>query len=346
MRRVAQMQAHGSLSLERRAHVAEMRAVLQDRYGDAEVLRYGNTARPEVGDHEVLVRVHAAGLDRGTWHLMTGKPYLMRIAGLGLRRPKERVPGRDLAGSVAAVGAGVTGFVAGDEVYGVGRGAYAEYAVARADKLARKPTGLSFEQAAVVPISAVTALQALTDHGHLEPGQRVLVIGASGGVGSYAVQLAKALGAEVTGVASTAKLDLVRSLGADHVIDYTREHFAGTGNRYDLVLDIAGNPRLSQLRKALTPTGTAVIVGGEQGGSLTGGMNRTLRALSLSPFISQRFANFINKERASDLERLTGFIEAGQVTPSVDRTYPLDQVQEAMRQLAAGRVRGKVAITV
>ena len=323
-----------------------MRAVVQDRYGSVEVLHQERIARPEAADNEVLVRVHAAGLDRGTWHLMTGKPYLMRIAGLGFRGPKDRVPGRDLAGTVVSVGAGVTGFKVGDEVYGVGRGSFAEYAVANADKLAPKPQSLSFEQAAVVPISAATALQALTDHGHLEPGQRVLVIGASGGVGSYAVQLAKALGAEVTGVASTDNLDLVRSLGADHVVDYTREDFADTGERYDLVLDIAGNPSLRRLRRALTPEGTAVIVGGENGGDLTGGMNRTLRALALSPFISQRFANFINKERASDLERLAGFIDAGQVTPSIDRTYPLEQVPEAMRQLAAGQVRGKVAITI
>lgn len=323
-----------------------MRAVVQDRYGAVDVLRHERIARPDIGDQEVLVRVHAAGLDRGTWHLMTGKPYLMRIAGLGFRGPKDRVPGRDLAGTVAAVGSAVTEFAAGDEVYGVGRGSFAEYAVARADKLAKKPVSLSFEQAAVVPISGATALQALTDHGRLEPGQRVLVIGASGGVGSYAVQIAKALGAEVTGVASTAKLDLVRTFGADHVIDYTRDDFAGTGQRYDLILDIAGNPGLRRLRRALTPTGTAVIVGGEDGGSLTGGMNRTLRALALSVVSKQRFANFINKERASDLERLTGLIDVGQVTPSIDRTYPLDQVPEALRQLAAGQVRGKVAITI
>ena len=323
-----------------------MQAVVQDRYGAVDVLRHERIARPGIGDEEVLVRVHAAGLDRGTWHLMTGKPYLMRVAGLGFRGPKVRVPGRDLAGTISAVGSEVTGFAVGDEGYGVGRGSFAEYAVARADKLARKPVRLSFEQAAVVPISGATALQALTDHGRLESGQRVLVIGASGGVGSYAVQIAKALGAEVTGVASTAKLDLVRSLGADHVIDYTRDDFAGTGQHYDLVLDIAGNPGLRRLRRALTPTGTAVIVGGEDGGDLTGGMGRTLRALALSAVSKQRFANFINKERASDLERLTGFIDAGQVTPRIDRTYPLDQVPEAMRQLAAGRVRGKVAITI
>jgi NADPH:quinone reductase-like Zn-dependent oxidoreductase len=250
-----------------------------------------------------------------------------------------------VAGTVVAVGDDVTAFAVGDEVYGVGRGSFAQYAVARADKLARKPAALSFEQAAVVPISAATALQALCDHGRLEQGQRVLVIGASGGVGSYAVQLAKALGAEVTGVASTPKLDLVRSLGADHVIDYTREDFAEQGGRFDLILDIAGNPKLSRLRRALRPHGTVVIVGGEDGGNLTGGMSRTLRALALSPFISQRFANFINKERASDLDRLTQLIDAGQVTPSLERTYPLDQVPEAMRRLEAGELRGKVAIT-
>jgi NADPH:quinone reductase-like Zn-dependent oxidoreductase len=277
---------------------------------------------------------------------MTGKPYLMRIAGLGFRGPKDRVPGRDVAGTVAAVGASVTRFAIGDEVYGVGRGTFAEYAVASQDKLARKPMNLSFEQAAVVPISAATALQALSDVGRVESGQQVLVIGASGGVGSYAVQLAKAFGAEVTGVASTTKLDLVRSLGADRVVDYTRDDYADGSHHYDLVLDIGGNPTLSRLRRALTPTGTAVLVGGEDGGNLTGGMNRTLRALVLSAFVGQRLAWFIAKERASDLERLTDLIEAGQVTPSIDRTYPLDRVPDAMRHLASGQVRGKAAITI
>jgi NADPH:quinone reductase-like Zn-dependent oxidoreductase len=323
-----------------------MPAIVQDRYGDESTWRHQHIAVPVVADDEVLVRVHAAGLDRGTWHLMTGKPYLMRIAGLGFKGPKIPVPGRDLAGTVAAVGAGVSSFEVGDAVYGVGRGSFAQYTVARADRLAHKPASLTFEQAAVVPISAATALQALCDHGRLEQGQHVLVIGASGGVGSYAVQIAKALGAEVTGVASTSKLDLVRSLGADHVIDYTLEDFAATGVRFDLILDIAGNPKLSRLRRALTPHGTVVIVGGEDGGNLTGGMNRTLRALALSLFTSQRFANFINKERASDLDKLTALIDTGQVTPSIDRTYPLEQVPEAMRQLASGVVRGKVAITL
>ena len=226
------------------------------------------------------------------------------------------------------------------------RGSFAEYAAAREDKLAPKPANLSFEQAAVVPISAGTALQALTDAGRLEAGQKVLVVGASGGVGTYAVQLAKALGAEVTGVSSAAKADLVQSLGADHVIDYAREDFAEGDRRYDLILDIGGNPPLSRLRRALTPTGTAVIVGGEEGGRWTGGLGRSLRAPLLSPFVRQRLTMLASKERASDLERLTGLLEAGTVTPSIDRTYPLDRVADAMRQMEAGTVRGKVAITV
>ncbi|HYF74190.1 MAG TPA: NAD(P)-dependent alcohol dehydrogenase [Nocardioides sp.] len=322
-----------------------MRAIVQERYGDAGTLRLDRVARPALADNEVLVRVRAAGLDRGTWHLMTGKPYLMRL-GLGFRGPRNPVPGRDVAGIVEAVGSAVTRFAVGDEVYGVAPGSFAEYAVARDDKLAHKPAKLTFEQAAVVPISAGTALQAVTDHGRVEAGQQVLVIGASGGVGSYAVQLAKALGAEVTGVASAAKLDLVRSLGADHVLDYARDDWADGTRHYDLVLDIAGNPPLSRLRRALSPKGTAVLVGGEDGGNLTGGMNRSLRALMLSPLVSQRFAWFIAKERASDLERLAAFLEAGTVTPSIDRTYPLDEAPDAMRHLEAGLVRGKVAITV
>ena len=330
---------------EHTAASTKMRAIVQTEYGDSGALHLDRIDVPEVADDEVLVRVHAAGLDRGTWHMMTGKPYVMRIAGMGFRGPKDRVPGRDLAGVVEAVGSAVTRFAIGDEVYGIGRGAFAEHAVAPEDKLAHKPARLSFEQAAVVPISAGTALQALTDQGHLEAGQSVLVIGASGGVGSYAVQLAKALGAEVTGVAGTEKLDLVRSLGADHVIDYTHADFADGTSRYDLILDIAGNPDLSRLRRALTPTGTVVLVGGEQGGNLTGGMNRSLRALLLTPFIGQRFTMFVSKERASDLERLAGFFEAGTVVPSLGHTFPLDRVPKAMRLLDSGHVRGKVAIT-
>jgi NADPH:quinone reductase-like Zn-dependent oxidoreductase len=246
---------------------------------------------------------------------------------------------------VAAVGSAVTSFAVGDEVYGVAPGSFAEYAVGRADKLARKPAGLSFEEAAAVPISGLTALQALTA-GKVKHGQHVLIIGASGGVGSYAVQLAKAFGAEVTGVASKSKLDLVRSLGADHVIDYTTEDFAAAADRFDLIIDIAGNPSLSRLRRVLTPHGTVVITGGEDGHGPTGGMNRQLRGLILSLFVRQQFPFFISKESGKDLERLTGLIEAGSVVPSLDRTYPLDEVPDAMRHLIDGAVRGKVAIAI
>jgi NADPH:quinone reductase-like Zn-dependent oxidoreductase len=322
-----------------------MRAIVQSAYGSPDVFSLAQIRIPEVADNQVLVRVHAAGLDRGTWHLMVGQPYVLRLA-LGFRKPKRPVPGLDLAGTVIAVGSAVTKFSPGEEVFGTGHGSFAEYAVAPEDQLARKPRSLSFEQAAVVPVSGLTALQALTDVGRLQPGQRVLIIGASGGVGSYAVQLAKALGAEVTGVSSTAKLDLARSLGADHVIDYTREDFAGGADRYDLIIDIAGNPTLSRLRRALTPTGTAVIVGGEQGGRLTGGLDRQFRALALSRLVRQRLTFFVSKERGSDLERLTEFIEAGKLTPSIDQIFSLDQVPEAMRHLAAGKARGKIAITI
>jgi NADPH:quinone reductase-like Zn-dependent oxidoreductase len=322
-----------------------MRAVVQDRYGSLDVLTPAVIDRPEPGEHDVLLRVHAAGLDRGTWHLMTGKPYLMRVLGFGLRRPKNRVPGRDVAGTVAAVGPAVTRFSVGDEVYGVARGSYAEYAAAHEDQLARKPANVSFEQAAVVPVSGLIAQRGLSDVGHLRPGQKVLITGASGGVGSYAVQLAKALGAEVTAVSSSSKADLVRSLGADHVIDYAREDFADGGRHYDLILDIAGNPSLARLRRALTPHGTAVLLGGEQGGGrITGGFGRTLRAPLLSPFVSQRLTMVAANENGRDLERLTSLIEAGQVTPHVDRTYLLDDVAEAMTRLIDGEVRGKVAI--
>jgi len=326
------------------ATTTTMRAIVQDKYGSADVLRYGQVARPEISGNEILVRVHAAGLDRGTWHLMTGKPYLLRLA-MGLRGPRNPVLGRDVAGTVEAIGSAVTKFAVGDEVYGVAPGSFAEYAIARESKLARKPANLSFEQAAVVPVSALTAQEAVTI-GRIQPGQHVLISGASGGVGSYAVQLAKALGAEVTGMASTSKLDLVRALGADHVIDYTREDFAATPNRYDVIIDIAGNPSLSRLRRALTANGTAVVTGGEEGGSLTGGMNRQLGFVIVSLFIRQRLTMFINKESGSNLERLTELIEAGKVMPSIDRTYPLDQVPDAMRQLDAGKVRGKIAITI
>ncbi len=322
-----------------------MRAIVQDRYGPAEVLRSARIPRPVIADHEVLIRVHAAGVDRGTWHLMTGRPYLMRVIGFGFRRPKNRVPGLDVAGTVVAVGPAVTKFVVGDEVFGMSRGSFAEYSAAREDKLAHKPANASFGQAAVIGISGGTALQAL-EAGRLQPGQRVLIIGASGGVGGYAVQLAKASGADVTGVASTGKLDLVTRLGADRVIDYTRENFADGVHHYDLVIDIAGNSPLSTLRRALTPTGTAVIVGGESKGNLTGGIDRQLRALLLTPFIGQRLTGLTSKERDRDLKILADHITAGTVTPIIDRTYPLDRVPEAMQHIEAGNVRGKIAITI
>ena len=321
-----------------------MSAVLQDHYGTAEVLRLGRVPRPVIGDRDVLVEVRAAGLDRGTEHLITGKPYAMRLA-LGMARPTNLVPGRDVAGTVVEIGAAVTRFAAGDEVYGVASGSFAEYAVARESRLARKPANLSFSQAAVVPVSAATALRALVDVGRVQAGQSVLVVGASGGVGTYAVQIAKAFGAEVTGVCSSAKADLVASLGADHVIDYTRDDFADGSHTYDLVLDIAGNPSLRRLRRALRPRGTAVFVGGETAGALIG-MGRQLRGVLLSVFLRQRLVLLVAEERASDYDRLTDLIEAGQLVPSIDRTYPLEDAPLAVRQLAAGHVRGKIAITV
>jgi NADPH:quinone reductase-like Zn-dependent oxidoreductase len=321
-----------------------MRAIIQDAYGSADVLRLAEIERPDIAPNEVLVQVRAAGVDRGTWHLMAGQPYLMRILGFGFRRPKNPVPGRDLAGTVVAVGSAVTRFQPGDEVFGISQGSFAEYAAAREDKLAHKPANLSFEQAAVVPISALTALQGLRDAGRIQAGQKALIIGASGGVGTYAVQLAKAFGAEVTGVCSTAKVELVRSIGADHVIDYTHEDFADGSRRYDLILDIGGNSRLSRLRRALATKGTLVIVGGE--GAKWTGIGRQIRALALSPFVPQRLTMFVNKEHHRYLEALRPLVEDGHVTPVVDKTYPLAEVPDALRRLEAGEARGKVAIRV
>ena len=324
----------------------KMQAIVQDAYGSSDVLRFAEIDRPEIAANEVLIDVAAAGMDRGTWHVMAGKPYLMRVMGFGFRRPKNRVPGLDVAGTVAAVGSEVTRFKPGDEVFGMSRGAFAEQAAAREDKLAHKPANLTFEQAAVVPISGGTAIQALRDSGHVEAGQKVLIIGASGGVGTYAVQLAKAFEAEVTGVSSTPKLDLVRSIGADQVLDHTRDDYLDGSEKYDLILDIGGNNSLSMLRRALTPKGTLVIVGGEEGGSLTGGFGRQLRALVLSMFVSQRLTMLASKERYTDLEALRPFLESGQVAPAIDRTYTLAEMPAAMSHLEAGLARGKIAITV
>jgi NADPH:quinone reductase-like Zn-dependent oxidoreductase len=274
---------------------------------------------------------------------MTGKPYAVRLA-MGVRRPRQPVPGRDVAGVVVSVGAGVTRFAPGDEVYGVAPGSFADYAVASEDKLARKPENLTFAQAAVLPISAGTALQAI-ETARLTAGQSVLVTGASGGVGSYAVQLAADLGAEVTAVCSTAKVDHVTALGAHHVIDRSTVDWSDGGRHYDVILDIAGNPALARLRRALTPRGTAVFVGGEGAGAITG-MGRQLRGAALSPFIEQRLVPLVARERATDYERLSQMVQGGRLTPSLDRTYPLEDAADAVRQLEAGSVRGKVAIAV
>jgi NADPH:quinone reductase-like Zn-dependent oxidoreductase len=321
-----------------------MRAIVQAGYGSADVLHLAEIGRPAAGDGEVLIRVAAAGLDRGTWHLMAGQPYLIRLVS-GLRAPRNPVPGLDVAGTVVAVGADVTRFAVGEEVFGIGHGSFAEYARARPDKLARKPAGLTFAQAAAVAVSGLTALQGLRDAGRLRPGQHVLITGASGGVGTFAVQIAKALGARVTGVCSTAKAGLVSSIGADHVLDYTRDDFAAGPQRYDLILDIGGNAALSRLRRALTPAGTLVIVGGEDGGRWTG-MSRQLRALALSPFTRQRLTTFISRHRLADLETLAQLIDAGRLTPVIGKTYPLRQAPDAMRDLLAGLARGKLVITV
>lgn len=321
-----------------------MRAIIQTEYGTADVLRLAEIERPAIGADEVLVEVRAAGLDRGTWHLMAGLPYAARLV-VGLRAPKNPVPGLDASGVVVAIGSGVTRFQPGDEVFGVSKGSFAEFAAARESKLARKPSNLTFEQAGAVPVSGMTALRGLTDVGRLQAGQKVLIIGASGGVGSYAVQIAKALGAEVTGVCSASKLDLVRSIGADHVIDYTKDDFASGEMRYDLILDTGGDSTLSRLRRALTRRGTLVIVGGEGGGRLTG-MGRQLRALALSPLIGQRLTTLGPKEHYTVLERLTELIEDGHLVPAIERTYPLDEVPDAMRHLQAGRARGKLVIAV
>jgi NADPH:quinone reductase-like Zn-dependent oxidoreductase len=326
-----------------------MQAIVQERYGSApeEVLRIAETARPAIGAADVLVRVRAASVDRGTWHLMAGLPYPARLA-FGLRRPNFTNPGRTLAGTVEAVGSSVTGLRPGDEVFGIpgGNGSFAEYVVARPGKLAAKPANLSFAEASAVPVSGSTALQALRDHARVQTGEKVLVIGASGGVGSFAVQIAKALGAEVTGVASTAKVEAVRALGADHVADYTREDVTDGRHRYDVVLDIGGTRRLSHLRRALTPRGRLVIVGGETGGRWLDGFDRQLRAALVSPFISQKLGFFVNSENADDLVALRELIESGQVTPAIDRVYPLGETVAAIRHLLDGRAAGKVVVTV
>jgi NADPH:quinone reductase-like Zn-dependent oxidoreductase len=328
--------------------VETMKAIVQDAYGSADVLKFADIDRPVPTDNEVLLRVQAAGLHRGDWHIMTGLPYLIRLVvpSLGLRRPKVRVRGMDVAGTVEAVGSKVTRFQPGNEVFGWCDGAFAEYACAPQDQLAAKPANLSFEQAAAVPTSAFAALQGLRDSGQVQPGQTVLVIGAAGAVGLFGVQLAKAFGAQVTGVCSTPQVELVRSIGADEVIDYTRADVTDGTRQWDLILDTAGHRSLSQLRRALTPKGTLVIVGSEGRGRWLGGFGRSLRAPLLSRFVGQRLRMLASKPGQDDLVVLAELIEAGKLTPVIGRTYPLGEVPEAIRQLEQGHTRGKLVITV
>ena len=322
-----------------------MKAIVQDSYGSADVLQFREVADPAIGDHEVLVRVVAAGVDRGAWHLIAGQPYLMRLLGFGLRAPKVAVAGTNLAGRVEVVGAAVTNFGVGDEVYGTCRGAWAEFACARDERLALKPANLSFEQAAVVPYAGCTAWQAVHDHGHVAPGQQVLVVGATGAVGGCAAQLAKAAGAEVTGVCSGRTADLAPVFGIDHVIDYSTHDFADGKRRYDLVIDVFGRTPVRRLRRALTATGRLVIVGGE-GDRLIGGIQRQLWASLLSPFVRQKLGSFVAREHARILLELNPLIEQHKLTPLLDRTFPLAAAADAVRYLEEGHARGRIALTV
>jgi NADPH:quinone reductase-like Zn-dependent oxidoreductase len=321
-----------------------MKAIVHSRYGPPDALELKDIDQPTVNDDAVLVRVRAAAVGKGDWLTVKGLPYIARLR-YGLSKPKHPVPGFDVAGRVEAVGSNVTRLRPGDEVFGWCDGSFAECASVPERQLVLKPSNLTFEQAAAVPISGFAALQALRDTGGVQPGQQVVIIGASGGVGSFAVQLAKAFGAEVTGVCSTKSLEMVRSIGADHVIDYTQQDFTRTGLRYDLILEMAGNRALADLRRALTPKGTLVLVGGS-GGKWFMGTGRALRAVLVSPFVGQRLRLFLSKERGADLEVLKEFIEAGKVTPVIDRTFPLSETPEAIRYVGERSTQGKTVITV
>jgi NADPH:quinone reductase-like Zn-dependent oxidoreductase len=327
-----------------------MKAIICDGYGAPdEVLRFADIDEPAISGDEVLVRVHAASVNPADWHIIRGDPYIARLS-FGLRRPNVRVPGGDLAGRVERVGRDVATLRPGDEVFGDsfmrGFGAFGELAAVSADLLERKPRGLSFEQAAAVPLAGLTALQGLRDHGRVEPGQRVLIVGASGGVGTFAVQIAKALGAEVTAVCSTTNVDLVRSLGADDVIDYTTEDFTDRGPVHDVVFQVAGTRSPSDCRRALAPSGTLVSISGDSSGHWIGPVSRLIKIKGLSPFVSQRLTTFTMASRKEDLHAMKTLIEAGDVSPVIDRTYPLNEVPEALRYLEEGHARGKVVITV
>jgi len=325
-----------------------MKAIVQDVYGSADVLQLRDIGQPSPGDGEVLVRVRAAGADPGVWHMMTGVPYLMRVIGFGFRRPKQPVRGLALSGVVVATGPGATRFQPGDEVFGSCRtGAFAEYAVAREDRLTAKPVKLTFEQAAALPVSALTALQAVRDQAKVRAGQRVLITGAGGGIGTFAVQLAKARGATVTGVCGPAKADLVRSIGADSVLDYTRQEIDGDGNRYDVIIDISGSRPLSVLRRALAPGGVIVLTGGDRyDRPVIAGMSRQTRAPFLSLFTGHRLRAFIARENAADYQELGQLAESGTIRPVIDRTYALADAADAIRQIAAGHATGKGIITI
>jgi NADPH:quinone reductase-like Zn-dependent oxidoreductase len=324
-----------------------MKAIVQDGYGAPDVLHLEERLPPAVDENDVLIRVRAAGVDAGVWHITAGKPYLLRLIGFGLRSPKQRTPGRDVAGHVTEVGTLVTRFKPGDEVFGTTlEGSFAEFTRTTEDRLALKPATISFEQAAVAPVSGCAALHAVLDAGHLKAGERVLVLGAGGGVGSFAVQIAVAHGARVTGVCSTTKVDFVRSLGAERVIDYEREDFTEDPERYELIVDTAGHNSLSRLRRVLVRYGTLVIVGGEGGGSLLGGFGRSLRAPLVSLFIRQKLTGLTSKEDQPTLETLRSMLAAGSITPVVDRVFPLDQAADAIEYLHGGNnLRGKVVVT-
>ena len=323
-----------------------MKAIIQKRYGGPETLEYADVPKPSAGSNQVLIRVKAAGLHIGDWHVMTGKPYILRVLGFGLLRPRVTIRGMDVAGVVEEVGAGVTEFRAGDEVFGTCEGAFAEYACASEGNLAPKPANLTFEQAAAVPTSSFAALQALRDRGEIQSGQQVLIVGATGGVGTFAVQMAKALGATVTGVCSRTKMDVVRSLGADRVVDYTAEDFTKSGLRYDLVLDTGGQRSLSDLRRLLTPSGTLVLIGGEGGNRVLGGVSKWIHALLLSPFVRQKLRPLSTVPNGKDLSFVKELIDAGKLMPLIDRTFELSEVPDAFRYLEKGHRRGKVVITL
>jgi NADPH:quinone reductase-like Zn-dependent oxidoreductase len=319
-----------------------MKAIIQDRYGSADTLRLSEVDSPVIGDSEVLVRVRAASIHVGDWILMTGSPFVMRLA-TGLQRPKNPIPGTDVAGVVEAVGSDVKELRPGDEVFGWAAGAFAEYAHADEAQFIRKPTNLTFEQAAAVGVSASTALQLLRDDGKVQPGQKVLINGASGGVGTFAVQIARAFGADVTGVTSTKNVDMVRSIGAAHVVDYTREDFTSGAERYDLILDNVGNHSMARTRRALTPSGTLISNGG---GHADGKLARTVRAMLASMFVRQQAKPTVKSQNHDDLVALRELVEAGKVTPVIDGTYPLAKTPEAIDRVATGHARGTVVVSL